>query len=83
LQVNAPVRPGLEAIAHTLAYDALITGDSSLPEELIGSVVTPTLGVAGDASPPFLQTPLVRLRTLSRTEGIARSPGRRTTSSPR
>ncbi len=35
--------------------DALITGDSSLPEELIGSVVTPTLVVAGDASPPFLQ----------------------------
>ncbi len=52
---NAPVRPGLEAIAHTLVYDALITGDSSLPKELIGSVVTPTLVVAGDASPPFLQ----------------------------
>jgi pimeloyl-ACP methyl ester carboxylesterase len=53
---NAPVRPGLEAIAHTLVYDALIVGDSSLPEELIGSVVTPTLVVAGDASPPFLQS---------------------------
>ena len=52
---NAPFRPGLEAIAHTLVYDLLISADSSLPEELIGSVVTPTLVVAGDGSPPFLQ----------------------------
>jgi pimeloyl-ACP methyl ester carboxylesterase len=52
---NAPNRPGLEAMAHTLVYDALLTGDSSLPEELVGSVMTPTLVVSGEASPPFLQ----------------------------
>jgi hypothetical protein len=28
---HAPFRPGLEAIAHTLAYDAAIIGDLSLP----------------------------------------------------
>lgn len=53
---NAPTRPGLEAVAHTLAYDALITGDLSLPADLIGSVAAPTLVLAGDASPPFMQT---------------------------
>jgi pimeloyl-ACP methyl ester carboxylesterase len=53
---NAPFRPGLEAVAHTLVYDALITGDLSLPADLIGSVATPTLVVAGDASPPFMQS---------------------------
>jgi pimeloyl-ACP methyl ester carboxylesterase len=53
---NAPFRPRLEAIAHTLAYDVLITGDGSLPEGLLGPVVSPTLVVTGDASPPFLQS---------------------------
>jgi hypothetical protein len=28
---HAPFRPGLEAIAHTLAYDAAVVGDRSLP----------------------------------------------------
>ena len=53
---NAPSRPALEAIAHTLAYDVLITGDLSLPAQLIGSVATPTLVLAGDGSPPFMQS---------------------------
>jgi pimeloyl-ACP methyl ester carboxylesterase len=53
---NAPFRPRLETIAHTLVYDALITGDLSLPADLIGAVATPTLVVAGDASPSFMQS---------------------------
>jgi len=53
---TAPFRPGLEAIAHTLVYDATITGDLTLPTEMIASVSTPTLVITGADSPPFLQT---------------------------
>jgi pimeloyl-ACP methyl ester carboxylesterase len=52
---NAPFRPGLEAIAHTLAYDAMICGDMSLPAELLASVATPALVICGEQSPPMLQ----------------------------
>jgi pimeloyl-ACP methyl ester carboxylesterase len=52
---QAPFRPGLEAIAHTLAYDAAIVGDRSLPTGLIASVTVPALVISGDQSPPFLR----------------------------
>jgi pimeloyl-ACP methyl ester carboxylesterase len=52
---HAPFRPGLEAIAHTLAYDAAICGDMSLPTELLASVATPTLVISGEQSPPMLR----------------------------
>src|SRR5215472_1091439 len=51
---HAPFRPGLEAIAHTLAYDAAIIGDLSLPSDLLGTVTTPALVISGENSPPFL-----------------------------
>lgn len=52
---SAPFRPGLEAIAQTLAYDARIVGDLTLPAELLASVPTPTLALTGGDSWPFLQ----------------------------
>jgi pimeloyl-ACP methyl ester carboxylesterase len=52
---HAPFRPGLEAIAHTLAYDAMICGDLSLPAGLTASFVTPALVISGEQSPPFLR----------------------------
>lgn len=52
---HAPFRPGLEAIAHTLVYDATICGDMSLSAELTASVVTPTLVISGEQSPPLLR----------------------------
>jgi pimeloyl-ACP methyl ester carboxylesterase len=52
---NAPFRPELEAIAHTLVYDARIVGDLSLPTELLASLQTPTLVICGEQSPPFLR----------------------------
>jgi len=52
---QAPFRPGLEAIAHTLAYDATVVGDMTLPTELIASMPTPTLVIAGENSPPLLR----------------------------
>jgi pimeloyl-ACP methyl ester carboxylesterase len=52
---HAPFRPGLEAIAHTLAYDAAIIGDLSLPAGLLAIVATPALVITGENSPPFLR----------------------------
>jgi pimeloyl-ACP methyl ester carboxylesterase len=52
---HASFRPALEAIAHTLAYDATIVGDRSLPTELIASVTIPALVICGEQSPPFLR----------------------------
>ena len=53
---HAPFRPGLEAIAHTLAYDAEITGDLSVPTELAASVRQPTLVIDGSESWGFLRS---------------------------
>jgi pimeloyl-ACP methyl ester carboxylesterase len=44
-----------EAIAHTLAYDATIMGDSLVPTDRAASVKAPTLVIAGGASPPFMR----------------------------
>jgi hypothetical protein len=47
---NAPFRPGLEAIAQTLAYDAMTVGDRSLPTDLIASITAPASGCQGGCS---------------------------------
>jgi pimeloyl-ACP methyl ester carboxylesterase len=52
---NAPWWPAQEALAHTLAYDATIMGDSSLPTERVASVTVPTLVISGEASFPFMR----------------------------
>jgi pimeloyl-ACP methyl ester carboxylesterase len=44
---NAPMWPGMEALAHTLAYDATIMGDSTVPTGLVSSVNAPTLVLDG------------------------------------
>ena len=44
-----------EALAHTLAYDATIMGDYSLPVERAAAVTAPTLVIAGGASFPFMR----------------------------
>ncbi|WP_433254401.1 alpha/beta fold hydrolase [Streptosporangium sp. CA-135522] len=41
----------MEAIAHTLVYDAAILGDFSLPVERLASVAVPTLVVEGATTP--------------------------------
>jgi pimeloyl-ACP methyl ester carboxylesterase len=45
----------VEAIAHTLPYDARIMGDYSLPADRAASVTVPTLVLIGDASFPFVR----------------------------
>ncbi len=47
---KAPWWAAQEALAHTLAYDATIMGDHSLPIERVTSVTAPTLVIAGGAS---------------------------------
>jgi pimeloyl-ACP methyl ester carboxylesterase len=53
---SAPWWPAQEAIAHTLAYDATIMGDYSLPTEHAATVMTPTLVIAGGASWDWMRT---------------------------
>ncbi len=52
---GAPFRPDMEAIAHTLAYDAAIVGDRRLPTELLASIDIPTLVVCGEEGAPFMR----------------------------
>ena len=81
---HAPFRPALEALAHTLVYDATIIQDRMLPAELIASIETPTLVLGGDGSPPVMRNaaravadtlPNGRLRTLAgQTHDISPEP---------
>jgi len=52
---NAPWWPAQEALAHTLAYDATIMGDYSLPVERSAVVKAPTLVIAGGADFPWMR----------------------------
>ena len=45
---NSPLWPALEATAHTLVYDSLITG--SMPPGRLAAIATPTLVVASEGS---------------------------------
>ncbi|MET7622175.1 alpha/beta hydrolase [Streptomyces sp. NPDC005408] len=47
---QSPMWPGLEALAHTLAYDAAVMGDSTLPTDLAASVRIPALILTGSDS---------------------------------
>jgi pimeloyl-ACP methyl ester carboxylesterase len=46
---------GQEAIAHTLAYDARIMADYSIPTDKAADVKVPTLVVAGGADMPWMR----------------------------
>ncbi len=50
-----PWWPAQEALAHTLAYDATIMGDYSLPSARAAAVKTPTLVLAGGADMPWMR----------------------------
>jgi pimeloyl-ACP methyl ester carboxylesterase len=43
----------LEAIAHTLPYDLAISGDQTMPSDLLASIEVPTLVVSGGNSPDW------------------------------
>ncbi len=52
---SEPWWPAQEALAHTLAYDARIMGDYSLPTDVAARVTIPTLVVAGGADFPWMR----------------------------
>jgi pimeloyl-ACP methyl ester carboxylesterase len=51
---RAPWWQSQEALAHTLAYDATVMGDYSLPTGRAAIVAVPTLVIVGGASFPFM-----------------------------
>ena len=51
---TSPFWAGQVALAHTLAYDATIMGDYTLPTERVAEVKIPTLVMDGGASFPFM-----------------------------
>ncbi len=53
---NAPFRPMLETMAHTLVYEMTIIGEVSSQPTFLQSLNTPTLVIAGGKSPTFLQS---------------------------
>ena len=52
---RTPIWPALEAMAHTLAYDAEIVGDGVVPAGRGAAVRVPALVVESTASPPWLR----------------------------
>ncbi|MGV9774923.1 alpha/beta fold hydrolase [Streptosporangium sp. NPDC003464] len=48
---DLPFWSSMEALAHTLVYDATITGDFSLPTERLAEVAVPTLVIDGGTTP--------------------------------
>jgi pimeloyl-ACP methyl ester carboxylesterase len=52
---TAPSRAALEAMAHTLVYEARILGDGLLPREQVRAVRCPTLAIAGGKAAPFMR----------------------------
>lgn len=52
---DTPMWAGMEAIAHTLVYDALQLRDSAVPLELLSSIDVPTLALYSNASPAWLK----------------------------
>jgi pimeloyl-ACP methyl ester carboxylesterase len=51
---DAPFRPALEAIAHTLVYDATLLGDGLLHAERFAAIRVPLLALAAGKGPPFM-----------------------------
>lgn len=50
---NSSIWPGLEAISHTLAYDAACLGDGHLPTDRFAQIRQPTLVVTGGRNDLF------------------------------
>ncbi|MPZ81297.1 MAG: alpha/beta fold hydrolase [Actinophytocola sp.] len=53
---GGPIWPALQKMAHTLVYDDLVMGDSSLPAERMAHVTLPTLVIDGAESPEWARS---------------------------
>jgi pimeloyl-ACP methyl ester carboxylesterase len=72
---QAPWWAQQEAIAHTLAYDATVMGDYTLPTDIAKSVPVPTLIIVGGASFGFMQETANALATLIPNAQVATIEG--------
>ncbi|HEU4581759.1 MAG TPA: alpha/beta fold hydrolase [Polyangiaceae bacterium] len=52
---HAPFRPELEAMAHTLVYDASLVASDRITPALLSTIQTPSLALAGSESPPGMR----------------------------
>jgi pimeloyl-ACP methyl ester carboxylesterase len=52
---DARFRPALEALAHTLVYDASLVASDRVTPQLLAQLQTPTLAIAGSESPPAMR----------------------------
>jgi hypothetical protein len=52
---GAPFRPALEAMAHTLVYEATILGTGQLPLDRVRAVRAPILAIAAGKAHPFMR----------------------------
>jgi pimeloyl-ACP methyl ester carboxylesterase len=52
---TAPLRPALEAMAHTLVYETRVLGDGRVPLEAARRVRVPALAMAAGLAPPFMR----------------------------
>lgn len=50
---GTPMWPGLESVAHTLAYDGTIMGDGTVPAARVATIAAPLLVIDGGASPAW------------------------------
>lgn len=60
---HAPFRPALEAMAHTLVYEASIMADAAHAAAFAANVHRPTLAIAAGAAPPIMREVAERLVT--------------------
>ncbi|GGS74955.1 alpha/beta hydrolase [Planobispora rosea] len=51
-----PFWAGIEAVAHTLAYEAAVVGPGPVPAHRLAAISVPTLVLAGSGSSPRMQT---------------------------
>lgn len=52
---TAPFHPALEAMAHTLIYEARILGNGGVPLDSVRAVGCPLLAIAAGKGPPFMR----------------------------
>jgi pimeloyl-ACP methyl ester carboxylesterase len=69
---HAPFRPALEAMAHTLVYEASVVGDLTLPAAQLSSIKAPTLVVYGGESPAVM-TNAAKALAAALPNGLARA----------
>ena len=67
---GSPVWPALEAVAHTVAYDASVMGEWSFPAARLSAIRVPTLAAYGGASPDMMRK---SIEAIARTLPNARS----------